>query len=155
MSVTRTKRKVRGGWETGTPKSRKSRRVVPLDSWLVDDLREYLSTHPRRDEPEAPLFPGRFGRNAVGMLRKVAEAPDTFNWAAPLEPGTFYAHYLMPAFAAAGLPVSAPASEEDGTAIAAVRGVRLHDLRHTFAVLSRPPGRTTCRCRSGWATRAS
>lgn len=131
VSVTRTKRKVRGGWETGTPKSRKSRRVVPLDGWLADDLREYLSTHPRRDEPDAPLFAARYGRNAVGVARKFAEAPDTFNWAAPLEPGTFYAHYLMPAFAAAGLPVSTPArSEEDGTEVAAVRGVRLHDLRH-------------------------
>ncbi|WP_300018592.1 site-specific integrase [Pseudonocardia sp.] len=141
ISVRRTKRKVRGGWETGTPKSRKSRRVVPLDGWLADDLRAYLDTHARADEPTAPLFPARYGRNAVGMLRKVAEAPDTFNWAAPLEPGTFYAHYLMPAFAAAGLPVSTPArSEEDGTEVAAVRGVRLHDLRHTFAVLSLTSG---------------
>ena len=32
VRVARTKRKVRGGWETGTPKSRKSRRVVPLDA---------------------------------------------------------------------------------------------------------------------------
>jgi len=35
ITVRRTKRKVRGGWETGTPKSRKSRRTVPLDSWLA------------------------------------------------------------------------------------------------------------------------
>jgi hypothetical protein len=40
------------------PKNWKSRRVVPLDGWLVDDLRAYLDTHPRRDDPEAPLFPG-------------------------------------------------------------------------------------------------
>lgn len=136
VTVMRTKRKVRGGWETGTPKSRKSRRVVPLDGWLADDLREYLSTHPRRDDPSAPLFPARYGRNAVGIPRKFAEAPDTFNWAAPLEPGTFYAHYLMPAYAAAGLLVSAPATDD----APAVRGVRLHDLRHTFAVLSLTAG---------------
>jgi integrase len=136
VSVARTKRKVRGGWETGTPKSRKSRRVVPLDSWLADDLRAYLATHPGRDDPSAPLSPSRYGRNAVGVARKFAEAPDTFRWADPIEPGTFYAHYLMPALAAAGPPVSTPATDDEG----AVRGVRLHDLRHTFAVLSLTAG---------------
>jgi len=85
---------------------------------LADDLRAYLATHPRRDDPEAPLFPARFGRNAVGMPRAVAMAPDTYNWAAPIEPGTFYEHYLKPA----------------------ISGVHLHDLRHTFAVLSLSAG---------------
>ncbi|TQM44106.1 tyrosine-type recombinase/integrase [Pseudonocardia cypriaca] len=127
IRVTRTKRKVRGGWETGTPKSRKSRRVVPLDGWLVDDLRAYLATHPRRDDPSAPLFPARYGRNAP-VPRE--EAANTYNWAVPVEPGTFYANYLKPALTAVGLPASAPG----------VRGVRLHDLRHTFAVLSLSAG---------------
>ena len=72
VSVTRTRRAVRGGWETGTPKSAKSRRVVPIDGWLADDLRVYLiNDHPRGDansadyDPAAPLFPGRFGRSEV------------------------------------------------------------------------------------------
>ena len=30
VNVTRTRRAVRGGWETSTPKSAKSRRVVPM-----------------------------------------------------------------------------------------------------------------------------
>jgi integrase len=127
VRVARTKRKVRGGWETGTPKSRKSRRVVPLDSWLVDDLREYLATHPRRDDPSAPLFPARYGRNAPGVSREEAADPNAYNWAVPVEPGTLYASYFRPALAAVGLPAT---DTKAGT-----RGVRLHDLRHTFAVL--------------------
>jgi integrase len=131
VRVARTKRKVRGGWETGTPKSRKSRRLVPLDGWLVDDLRAYLDTHPRRDDPEAPLFPARYGRNAA-VPRAKAGAAETYNWSVPIEPGTFYANYFRPALAAVGLPVTDPKS---GT-----RGVRLHDLRHTYAMLSLSAG---------------
>jgi integrase len=131
VRVARTKRKVRGGWETGTPKSRKSRRVVPLDEWLVDDLRAYLDTHPRRDDPEAPLFPARYGRNAR-VPRAEASDGEIYNWAVPIEPGTFYANYFRPALAAVGLPATDPKS---GT-----RGVRLHDLRHTYAVLSLSAG---------------
>ena len=118
IRVERTKRKVRGGWETGTPKSRKSRRVVPLDDWLADDLRAYLATHPRRTESDAPLFPARYGRNAPGVSRAAATDPDTYNWSQPVDPGTLYASYFRPA---------AP-------------GVRLHDLRHSYAVLSLSAG---------------
>jgi len=137
VRVQRTKSKVRGGWDVGTPKSRKSRRVVPLDDWLVEDLREHLAAHPRRDDPSAPLFPARYGRNAPGVPRSALTAtPDTratvesYNWAAPLDPGTFYSNYFKPALVAVGLPASA----------AGVSGVRLHDLRHTFAVLSLSAG---------------
>lgn len=137
VRVTRTKRKVKGGWETGTPKSRKSRRTVPLDGWLADDLQAYLSTHPRRDDPAAPVFPARYGRNAPGVPRSAltatVDAPatiDSYNWAVPLEPGTFYANYFKPALRAVGLPASAPG----------VHGVRWHDMRHTFAVLSLSAG---------------
>lgn len=65
----------------------------------------------------------------------------------PVEPGTFYANYFRPALGAVGLPASAPAqperTEEDGAvtpATPAVRGVRLHDLRHSFAVISLSAG---------------
>jgi integrase len=132
VAVRRTKRKVRGGWETGTPKSRKSRRVVPLDGWLVDDLGAYLADHPRRDDPEAPLFPARYGRNAPGKTRTEATAAETYNWSAPIEPGTFYANHFRPALAAVGLPATNPQT--------GARGVRLHDLRHTYAVLSLSAG---------------
>ncbi len=130
ITVRRTKRKVRGGWETGTPKSRKSRRVVPLDDWLAEDLRGYLATHPRATDPTAPLFPARYSRNAPGVSRAMAADPGTYNWAAPVDPGTLYAGYLRPALRAVGLPVTDKAH----------RGVRLHDLRHTYAVLSLSAG---------------
>lgn len=143
VRISRTKRKVRGGWEAGTPKSRKSRRVVPLDSWLVDDLRAHLEAHPRRDDSTAPLFPARYGRNAPGVPRSVLTATpgapatlDSYNWNAPTDPGTFYANYLKPSLTAVDLPASAPATED----APAVRGVRLHDLRHTYAVLSLTAG---------------
>jgi len=68
VNVTRTRRAVRGGWETSTPKSAKSRRVVPIDAWLADDLRALLANdHPHGRpanadyDPAAPLFPSRYG----------------------------------------------------------------------------------------------
>ena len=68
VNVTRTRRAVRGGWETSTPKSAKSRRVVPIDAWLADDLRALLANdHPHSRpananyDPAAPLFPSRYG----------------------------------------------------------------------------------------------
>jgi len=66
VSVTRTRRAVAGGFEIGTPKSAKSRRVVPIDGWLADDLRAYLANdHPHGNlvsadfDPTAPLFASR------------------------------------------------------------------------------------------------
>jgi integrase len=66
--VTRTRRAVRGRWAAATPKSAKSRRVVPIDAWLVDDLRAYpANDHPHGGptspdyDPNAPMFPGRYG----------------------------------------------------------------------------------------------
>ncbi|MFL0180688.1 MULTISPECIES: hypothetical protein [unclassified Mycobacterium] len=52
---------------------------------------------------------------------------------------TFYDTIMMPALEAVGLPASRPLAK-DGTLIPAVRGVRLHDLRHTFAVLELSAG---------------
>lgn len=45
--------------------------------------------------------------------------------------GTFYDTIMKPALAAIGLPASRPAT----TTAPAQQGVRLHDLRHTFAVM--------------------
>jgi integrase len=114
VRVQRTKRKVRGGWETGTPKSRKSRRVVPLDGWLADDLRDYLQTHPNRGVPTAPLFPNR---------QRGGTPNRALDWSEPVEPGALYKNLFKPAVAAVGI---AP--------------TRLHDLRHTYAVLSLSAG---------------
>jgi integrase len=114
VRVQRTKRKVRGGWETGTPKSRKSRRVVPLDSWLADDLGAYLADHPNRGVPTAPLFPNR---------QRGGTPNRALDWSEPVEPGALYKNLFKPAVAAVGI---AP--------------TRLHDLRHTYAVLSLSAG---------------
>ena len=74
VRVNRTRRKVRGGWETGTPKSRASRRTVPLDGWLAELLTEYTA-----------------GRSADERLF-------------PVEPSNFYRRVFIPAVRAAGLP---------------------------------------------------
>lgn len=50
---------IRDGGELvyNTPKTRGSRRTVPLTGETTELLREYLAEHPRADEPNAPLFP--------------------------------------------------------------------------------------------------
>lgn len=136
VRVARTKRRVKGAWTTGTPKSRRSRRTVPLDGWLVERMREYLSTHPRRDEPTAPLFPNRRkgGDTRPGPDGRIPPRP--LDWESPVEPGSLYSGFFQRALKAAGLPVTTPARGD----APAVAGVRLHDLRHTFAVLSLSAG---------------
>jgi integrase len=140
VRVTRTKRRRGGEWIVGTPKSRKSRRTVPLDGWLVDLSSVYLATkHPRADEPDAPLFPNRRkggDTRAVACDGELRTLPRALDWASPVEPGSLYAGVFKHALAAVGLPVSTPATGDAPPA----RGVRLHDLRHTFAVLSLSAG---------------
>jgi integrase len=60
----------------------------------------------------------------------------------PVAIGTFYDTILKPALEVIGLPASRPAVAATATALAipATRGVRLHDLRHTFAVLQLSAG---------------
>jgi integrase len=90
VRVNRTRRKVRGGWETGTRKSRASNRTVPLDGWLAEMLDDYLcGEHP---DPNAPLFP-------TPKIRGLQ-----LDWDTPIEPHNFYANTFTPAVRAAGLP---------------------------------------------------
>lgn len=58
MIVRRTRYKVKDGWEEHTPKPGLERRV-PLPKWLAEDLEAYLTSHPRRADASAPLWPGR------------------------------------------------------------------------------------------------
>lgn len=110
-------------WIEGTPKSDASTdRVVPLAPWLVDELREYLTTvHPFADKlrdskgkthrfAHAPLFPGRRSRS-------------NFDWAKPVVADNLYDIYLQPATNALRLG-----------------SVRFHDLRHTFATMNLSAG---------------
>jgi len=139
IHVRRTKERKQGEWIDGTPKSKAGRRSVPLPDWLAEQMAEYLETHPRVDEPMAPLWPSR--KNG-GSFRPVGERYVVpHDWSQPLAMGTFYQTIFKPGLAKVGLPASSPASvAEDGTAIPAVNGVRLHDLRHSFCVLQLSSG---------------
>jgi integrase len=124
LEVRRTRRKVKGGWAEGTPKSEKSRRRVDLPNWLAEEMHDYLATHPRATEPTAPLFPNRrrggYTHGARGSKVEGSEAHGALDWSEPIEPSAFYRNVFKPALVAAGLP--AP--------------TRLHDLRHTaFSLL--------------------
>ena len=133
VRVTRMKDRKNGAWFTGTLKSKKSRRTVPLPPWLAERVDNYLkNTHPCADEGTAPLWPGRSATVVahVGKRRQTA-----YNLDEPVDMPTFYRRVFRPALVAAGLPVSEPArpATKDRPARPATRGVRLHDLRHTFA----------------------
>ena len=83
---------------------------------LREDMTAYLSTHPNRDNPDAPVFPGTTQHRTPG----VSGSHRVLDWSKPWEPGTFYKRQFKPALAAAGL---LPAR------------TRMHDLRHTAASL--------------------
>ncbi|MBU8819900.1 site-specific integrase [Mycolicibacterium goodii] len=139
--VHRTKERKAGEWVTGTPKSKKSRRTVPLPAWLAERMAGYLrDVHRRPHEPSAPLWPNR--KNGGGYRAKGERYPVPLDWSEPVAIGTFYDTILKPALEAVGLPASRPALPATATApaIPATRGVRLHDLRHTFAVLQLSAG---------------
>jgi integrase len=92
-------------WTVSTPKSKRSRREVPiLDEELLSDLAAYVEAHPRAEDPDAPLFYGR-ARGGHG--------PDPSK---PFDPHVFYPWHLKPAARRLGVP-----------------HLRVHDLRHTAA----------------------
>jgi integrase len=170
VSVTRTRRAVRGGWETSTPKSAKSRRVVPIDGWLADDLRAYLANdHPHGEpasadyDPAAPLFPGRFGmtepvpqhlsRDEIEPVRPMVADPNARVSRRTGAPDRRYvkADPHGPAIRIApshgykwSVPVNpAGIAKHYFTPALAALGlahVRWHDLRHAFAVMSLSAG---------------
>ncbi|WP_460356529.1 tyrosine-type recombinase/integrase [Mycobacterium sp. ZZG] len=129
VHVRRTKERKRGQWVTGTLKSKKSRRTVPLPDWLAERMIDYLTEHPRAGELTAPLWPSR--KNGGSYRTKGQRYTVPLDWSRPPAMGTFYDTIMKPALEAVGLPASRPASDDQP----AVRGVRLHDLRHTFATL--------------------
>jgi integrase len=170
VSVTRQRRAVRGGWETTTPKSKQSRRAVPIDAWLSDDLRAYLANdHPHGEpaspdyDPSAPLFPGRYGmteplpggfsRDEIEPVRpRIADA-DARVIRRTGEPDRRFVRADPQASAircapAAGYKWSAPVNPAGlakhylSPALAALglSHVRWHDLRHAFAVMSLSAG---------------
>jgi integrase len=138
INVQRAKKRRAGHWVTDTLKSAKSRRTVPLPPWLAARMADYLAEHPRRDETTAPLWPNRA---LGGERRRGCRAIAPLDYTEPVDPGAFYKNLFRPALEAVGLPASRPAyTRDDGTPVAAVQGVRLHDLRHTFATLQLSAG---------------
>lgn len=122
LYVRRTRKRTGGVWIEDTPKSVKSTRRVPLPGWLAAKLSAYLDTHPRGDDPDAPLFPGNYkGGHTHGRRNEGTRAARTPNWAESIEPTLFYKNVLKPALRAAGLPASEPArperTEKDGTVV--------------------------------------
>ncbi len=103
------------GIRYGKPKSKTSRRSVPLGGDIEAELVAYLADHPRKAEPDAPLFPTRF---AGGEHDRALRKADPFNWSRPIDPGNFRRRVFDPACAAAG-----------------VGKIRLHDLRVTCGSL--------------------
>ncbi|WP_099039715.1 tyrosine-type recombinase/integrase [Mycobacterium neglectum] len=57
LDVSRTVKFAKGEEQYGPTKTATSERQVPLTEPATDRLREYLKKHPRRLEPDAPLFP--------------------------------------------------------------------------------------------------
>jgi integrase len=103
--------------------------------WLATKMADYLSgTHPHADNPAAPLWPNR--RNGGGYRVTGQRYAVPFDWSQPLAMGTFYDTILKPVLEAVGIPASRPATDD----VPAIHGVRLHDLRHTFAVLQLSAG---------------
>lgn len=100
-------------WVVGTPKSKRSRREVPvLDEAVLQRLRQYVANHPRRDDPDALLL---YSREHGGG--------HAFDPGRPFDPDNFSRRYLKPALRRAGLAASGP------------DGIRFHDLRHSCASL--------------------
>lgn len=135
VDVDQTRRKIKGGWETSTPKSDDSVRRVPLPGWLAEDLHTYLTeTHPHGDDPAAPLWPNRRNGGYTHGIPTVNGGPGKqlgdLAWDQPWERNTFYRNIFKPALRRAGLPVSSRTTS----------GVRLHDLRHTYASICASEG---------------
>lgn len=126
VHVRRSKKRRGGDWVDDTLKSA---RTVPLPDWLAGRMRDYLETvHPHADEATAPLWPNRA---LGGARRRGCRAVAPLDFSEPVDPGAFYRNLLRPALEAVGLPASRPAMKDTP----AVRGARLHDLRHTAATL--------------------
>jgi integrase len=139
------------------PKTKGSRRTVPLTTATTAVLRDYLSVHPRRSDSNAPLFPGVRLRalrptgvradaapaRSSGAARRqataladlsVAEAGErlVLDWDAPNRHATLYKAVFRPAVLRANriTPTAALPTQ-----------LKFHALRHTYASLCIAAGR--------------
>lgn len=149
LRVDRTVMVIDGVLSYDTPKTKGSRRRVPLPPATVGILRDYLAAHPRRDEPGAPLFPAsalvaakptgkratdKDGKRIVPKAEEVlaalaveeAEARLTLDWMVPLRHPSFYKAIYRPSVLRA--------NRLDPRA-ALLPTLKFHALRHTYASL--------------------
>jgi len=148
LHVQRTVARVGRNLEYLTPKTKGSQRTVPLPPHTAALLRDYLTHHPGKADPSAPLFPnvrlsvrlhaprptgGKVHGNAPTPAQRAQrqlaaladltvpehEARLVLDWSAPLRHTTFYKAVYRPAVLRAGLPTA----------------LRFHALRHTYASL--------------------
>jgi integrase len=138
------------------PKTKGSRRRVPLTTETTELLREYLGAHPRADEPTAPLFPGMVlgpyrptglramstngrldSRDPKVRARRQAEALAelavddaekrlVLDWDSPLRHPTFYKAIYRPAVLRT--------NREAGATVLSPE-LKFHALRHTYTSL--------------------
>ena len=108
-----------------SPKTKGSRRRVPLTPDTSALLADYLSQHPRRNEPEATLFPSPTVNNfAPNLSLAEAQAALALDWSSLLNHQTFYRVVYQPAVLRANQdsPILPP-------------NLNFHALRHTYASL--------------------
>ncbi|MCF6386821.1 tyrosine-type recombinase/integrase [Mycobacterium sp. MBM] len=150
LHVERTIITVDGALTYDSPKTKGSRRRVPLMAATTELLRDYLAAHPRRDDPDAPLFCAATlkaakptGKRATDIdgNRIVPSAVDALSalsvddaayrlvldWSAPIRRQTFYKAVFRPAV------LRANRFGSDGPVLPP--GLKFHALRHTSASL--------------------
>jgi integrase len=139
------------------PKTKGSRRTVPLPATTTTRLRDYLAVHPRRSDATAPLFPSvalvparptgiknTEGTSAAKQTTALAELTRAeagerlvLDWSQPYRHATFYKAVFRPAVVRANRAATASG---DG-AVRLPAGLKWHALRHTYASLCIAAGR--------------
>lgn len=152
LRVDRTVARIAGEQTYITPKTKGSRRTVPLTAATTNLLRDYVAAHPRWSHPEAPLFPGMRlhaprptgvknpeGASAIRQATALAELPLedaeerlVLDWTTPLKHAAFYKAVYRPAVLRA--------NRLTPTAVLPPH-LKFHALRHTYASLCIAAGR--------------
>jgi integrase len=150
LHIERTVITIDGALVYDSPKTKGSRRRVPLMAATTELLRDYLAAHPRCDDPAAPLFCSvtlkpakptgkratdsdgkRIAPTAVDALAglSVDDAADrlVLDWLAPIRHQTFYKAVFRPAV------LRTNRLGGDGDVLPP--GLKFHALRHTYASL--------------------
>jgi integrase len=148
LRVERTVRVINGTNRYLTPKTRGSRRKVPLTAEATALLRDFLAEHPKAHIPSAPLFPAirltvpkptgvkavdaagtAEARQATALAKLTvaeAEARLVLDWDSALRHGVFYNAVYRPAV------LRAQRLHPNSGLSAALK---FHSLRHTYASL--------------------